>query len=84
MYQWDEAKSIPAEIRKKCGEAGLLAAGCEDGFKFTDIKPGYGVIDAKEYDAFHALIFQEEIGKLGSAGFTWGLTVCVALSMLSF
>ena len=73
-HSWDEAKKIPDDVRRKAGEAGLLAAAVEEGFKYTDIKPGYGVIDASEYDAFHGLIFQEELGKLGSAGFTWGLT----------
>jgi len=69
VRQWDEQKSVPKEIYTKMYQAGLLPAVV--GAPWPADFVGQGGPD--NFDAFHSLIFIEELGRCGSGGVLWAI-----------
>jgi alkylation response protein AidB-like acyl-CoA dehydrogenase len=73
-HEWDEAKSLPKDLAKKCFEAGWLPAVA--GLPWSTEYAGTNIIGGvkpEEYDVFHELILVDEISRCGSGGVVWAL-----------
>eukprot|EP01116_Phalansterium_solitarium_P001627 TRINITY_DN1143_c0_g1_i2.p1 TRINITY_DN1143_c0_g1~~TRINITY_DN1143_c0_g1_i2.p1 ORF type:complete len:561 (+),score=188.87 TRINITY_DN1143_c0_g1_i2:96-1778(+) len=73
-FEWDEAKHIPASVRIKCAQAGILPAALGAPWR-TDLygeKIAGGVLP-EEFDQFHVLIMIDELARTGSTGVVWGI-----------
>lgn len=71
---WEEDGEIPAEIYKKFGEAGFIAAGCGIPVypkNYTDRR--LQTVSPEEFDPFHETILVDEISRAGSGGLIWFL-----------
>lgn len=71
---WEEDGQIPAEVYKKFGEAGFIAAGCGIPVfpaKYTDRR--LKTVTPEEFDPFHELVLVDEICRAGSGGLAWFL-----------
>jgi len=73
-FEWDESKTIPRELFKKCAQAGWLGgcAGAPWPTKYAGDKV-VGGLKPEEFDVFHELIGTEELSRVGSGGLAWGL-----------
>lgn len=60
---------MPKELYLKLGAAGLLPAVCGAPWPEEFVGPG----GPAEFDAFHSLIFVDEIGRCGSGGILWAI-----------
>jgi len=82
VFEWDEAKSLPREIWKKCADAGWLAGvvGPPWPTQYVGNKIAGGV-RPEEFDYFHELIIHDEVSRQGSGGLVWGLFIglCIGL-----
>ena len=69
-FQWDEQKSVPKDIWKKCSDAGILpvVAGVGWNEKWVGHSNVAGGISPKELDYFHEQIAVDEICLAGSGG----------------
>ncbi|KAJ3130039.1 hypothetical protein HK098_006751 [Nowakowskiella sp. JEL0407] len=73
-HEWDEAKRVPDRIYTRVAELGLLGAACGGKWpEMSEFPPPAG-IKPEEWDPFHELILNDEIGRTGSAGVIWGIT----------
>ena len=69
VLEWDIQKEVPKELYLKLGAAGLLPAVCGAPWPEEFVGPG----GPAEFDAFHSLIFVDEIGRCGSGGILWAI-----------
>lgn len=71
---WEEDGVIPAEVYKKFGEAGFIAAGCGIPVfpaQYTDRR--LKSVTPEEFDPFHELVLVDELSRTGSGGLVWFL-----------
>lgn len=72
--EWDDARKVPREIHKKCGDAGFLPL-CV-GLPWNTEYGGTNVIGGvkpEELDTFHELILVDELSRCGAGGVVWGI-----------
>jgi len=70
VHDWDEAGQIPQEIYNKAGEMGVLALCIGRPWPKEYVGPcPWGF----EPDYFHELVLYDELCRVGSAGFLWGI-----------
>ena len=69
VRKWDEEKKVPKEVYTKMYQAGLLPAIV--GAPWPSDFVGEG--GPENFDAFHSLIFIEELGRCGSGGVLWAI-----------
>lgn len=82
-HEWDEKREVPKELLEMAAKSGLLPAivGITWPTEFVpDITPPGG-IKAEEYDAFHALILNDEVARAGSGGIMWGICGGLAIGL---
>ena len=76
VSEWEESKSLPTELLKKCYEAQILPS-CVGGKWQTEyIGPG-----PDSFDAFHELIMIDELSRCGSGGVMWGIMGGLAIGL---
>eukprot|EP00386_Alphamonas_edax_P005669 GDKI01018432.1.p1 GENE.GDKI01018432.1~~GDKI01018432.1.p1 ORF type:complete len:665 (+),score=221.15 GDKI01018432.1:116-1996(+) len=81
-HDWDEQYMIPKELFKKAYRAGVLPASV--GYPWPTKYAGANIaggLKPEEYDAFHFLIFLDELARCGSGGVCWGLYVGLAIGL---
>lgn len=73
-FEWDEAKRIPDDLRRKAFAAGWLPAALGAPWR-TDLAGENiaGGISPEEFDQFHVLIMIDELARCGSTGVLWGI-----------
>ena len=69
-HEWDESKTIPAEVYRKTYAAGILPAVVGKPWP-KDLVPECE--EPKDFDYFHELIVFDEFARCGSGGVLWGL-----------
>ena len=69
VRKWDEEKKVPKDIYTKMYRAGLLPAVVGAPWPADFVGEG----GPEDFDAFHSLIFIEEIGRCGSGGVLWAI-----------
>ncbi|KAJ3410285.1 hypothetical protein HDV05_003967 [Chytridiales sp. JEL 0842] len=82
VHDWETAGSIPLSLLPKLGSRGVLTAftGAYPWPKEAPMPPPGGV-PPQEWDAFHELIMQDELGRCGSAGTVAALTVGSSIAL---
>eukprot|EP01116_Phalansterium_solitarium_P001628 TRINITY_DN1143_c0_g2_i1.p1 TRINITY_DN1143_c0_g2~~TRINITY_DN1143_c0_g2_i1.p1 ORF type:complete len:536 (+),score=189.85 TRINITY_DN1143_c0_g2_i1:72-1679(+) len=81
-FEWDEAKQLPSELRRKCFAAGWLAGFC--GAPWPEEYAGgrvIGDVPAAEFDMFHELILIDELARCGSGGVLWGIVSGLSIGL---
>jgi len=74
-HQWDEQKSIPKELWKKCFEAGWMPGVVGPPWPVEYVGSNIaGGIKPEEFDTFHELIMGDELARCGSGGVLWALS----------
>jgi alkylation response protein AidB-like acyl-CoA dehydrogenase len=74
VTEWDEAKTVPAEIYKEMGTRGYLAGlmGSHNfPTEYTDNR--VASVAPEKWDLFHELIITDELSRVGSGGFVWNV-----------
>ena len=81
-FEWDEAKKVPEDIKRKAFAAGILpgVVGPPWPTAFIGRNIAGGVLP-EQFDAFHELILQDELARLGSAGVQWALQEGLAIGL---
>lgn len=70
IHEWDEAGQIPQEIYHKAGDMGVLALCIGRPWPTAYVGPcPWGI----EPDYFHELVLYDELCRVASAGFIWGI-----------
>ncbi len=73
MTEWDEKKTVPAEIYKEMGRRGYLAGllGMEYQKEYVDscVKS----VPPEQWDLFHEMVVTDELSRAGSGGFVWNV-----------
>jgi len=69
VREWDEAKEVPKELYKNLWKAGLLPSVVGAPWPEEFVGPG----GPEDFDAFHSLIFVEELGRCASGGVLWAI-----------
>jgi len=85
-YEWDEQKRIPRELLQKCYQAGFLGSvvGPPWPVEFVGTNIAGGV-KYEEFDAFHELIWIDELSRPGSGGVLWGIQAGLSIgNQISF
>jgi len=82
VHDWDEEKSIPRDVWKKCADAGWLAGVVGPPWPTQYVGDRIlGGVKAEEFDYFHEFIIHDEVSRCGSGGLVWGLFIglCIGL-----
>ena len=82
VHEWDEEKSLPRDVWKKCADAGWLAGVVGPPWPSQYVGERLlGGVAASEFDFFHEFIIHDEVSRCGSGGLVWGLFIglCIGL-----
>lgn len=82
VHEWDEEKSLPRDVWKKCADAGWLAGVVGPPWPSQYVGDRIlGGVKAEQFDFFHEFIIHDEVSRCGSGGLVWGLFIglCIGL-----
>lgn len=71
--QWDEARAVPLEIIRKCGEAGILGGVMNPWEESLLGKCVIAGVEIDEFDTFHTQFISEEMIRNSNSGVLWGI-----------
>jgi len=79
VHEWDEAKQLPSDLRKKCVSwlPGIVGAWPT---KYVGDRI-LGGVRPEEWDVFHELIIHDELSRTGGAGLIWGLMEGITIGL---
>jgi len=80
-HEWDEKKSIPRELWKKCYQAGWLPGVVGSPWSEFGGTTLAGGIKPEEFDCFHELILVDEVARCGSGGVLWALFAGLSIGL---
>jgi predicted heme/steroid binding protein len=81
VSEWEEAREVPVEIRKKCGQAGMLCGFVSEWRKEYAPVGIPGGVKPEEYDMFHEFILVEEFSRLASFGVVGNIFVTMSIAL---
>jgi len=69
VHDWDEEKRVPKEVYRRLAQEDLLPAVVGAPWPADYV----GATGPRDMDAFHSLIFVDELGRCGSGGVLWAI-----------
>ncbi|KAI9294847.1 acyl-CoA dehydrogenase NM domain-like protein [Neoconidiobolus thromboides FSU 785] len=82
VHEWAEANSVPKEVLTRCSKLGIASAFCgKTVVQRHQKEPVMGIVEPKDFDAFHSFIVLDEFSRCGSGGLTWALNGGMAIGL---